>query len=70
VIPLKPQTARGGFALVALLLAGTATGRALGIGFDQALYLSVLVLIGCAWLGNRFLLKRVEPPTHEPETDA
>lgn len=70
MIHLKPPTATGGFALATLLLAGTAIGRALGIAFDQALYLTALVLIGSAWLGNRFLLKRVEPPTHEPETDA
>lgn len=69
MIHLKPQTALGGFALVILLLAGAAIGRVLGIGFDEALYLTVLALIGSAWLGNRFMLKRAEPPAHEPETE-
>lgn len=70
MIQWKPQTAFGGFALVTLLLAGTAIGRALGVGFDQALYLTALLLIGSAWLSNCHLLKRAEPPTNDSETEA
>ena len=69
MIQWKPQTSVGGFALVTLLLAGTAIRRVLGIGFDQALYLTGLALIGSAWLGNRFMLKQAEPPTDEPEIE-
>lgn len=58
MIHLKPQTAIGGFALVTALLAGTAIGRALGISFGEALYLSVVVLIGIAWIANRLMLRR------------
>jgi hypothetical protein len=65
----KPQIALDSFALVTLLLAGTAIGRVLGIGFDQAPYLTALVLIGSAWLGSRFLLKQAEPPTDDSETE-
>jgi hypothetical protein len=54
MIHLKPQTAIGGFTLVTLLLVGTAIGRVLGISFDEALYLTVVVLIGITWAVNRF----------------
>ncbi|MEL7232949.1 MAG: hypothetical protein AAGK74_00555 [Chloroflexota bacterium] len=53
---LKPQTALGGFALLTVLLAGTAIGRVLGFGFDEALYLATLFLILIAWAFNRCLL--------------
>lgn len=55
---LKPQTALGGFALLTLLLAGTAIGRVLGFGFDEALYLATLFLILIAWAFNRCLLRQ------------
>ena len=51
---LKPQTTLGGFALLNLLLAGTAIGRVLGFGFDEALYVSTLFLILIAWAFNRY----------------
>ncbi|MEO1441825.1 MAG: hypothetical protein AAFV33_15615 [Chloroflexota bacterium] len=55
---LKPQTALGGFALLTVLLAGTAIGRVLGFGFDEALYLATLFLILIAWAFNRCLLRQ------------
>jgi hypothetical protein len=58
MIYLKPQTAIGGFALVTALFAGTAIGRVLGISFGEALYLSVVTLIGIAWIANRLMLHR------------
>lgn len=58
MIHLKPHTATGGFALVTALFAGTAIGRVLGISFGEALYLSVLALIGIAWAANRLMLRR------------
>lgn len=57
MIYLKPHTAIGGFALVTTLFAGTAIGQALGISFGEALYLSVVVLIGIAWIANRLMLR-------------
>jgi hypothetical protein len=58
MIHLKPHTAIGGLALATALLAGTAIGRALGISFDEALYLSVVGVIGIAWAVNRLMLRR------------
>lgn len=58
MIYLKPQTAIGSFALMTLLLAGTAIGRVLGVSFDEALYLTVVVLIGITWVINRFRLRQ------------
>ena len=58
MIHLKPHTAIGAFALATALLAGTAIGRALGISFGEALYLSVVVLIGITWVANRLMLRR------------
>ena len=55
---LKPQTALGSFALLTLLLAGTAIGRVLGFGFDEALYMATLFLILIAWMFNRCLLRQ------------
>ncbi|MEO0562762.1 MAG: hypothetical protein AAF125_11655 [Chloroflexota bacterium] len=55
---LKPQTALGGFALLTLLLAGTAIGRVLGFGFDEALYLATLFLIVIVWAFSRYLLRQ------------
>ena len=55
---LKPQTALGGFALLTLLLAGTAIGRVLGFGFDEALYLATLFLIVIVWAFNRCLMQQ------------
>jgi putative Mn2+ efflux pump MntP len=54
---LKPQTALGGFALIALLLAGAAVGRVFGMSFGEALYLTGVLLVGLGWLGNRVLLR-------------
>lgn len=58
MIYLKPHTTIGVFALVTALLAGTVIGRALGISFGEALYLSVVVLIGITWVANRLMLLR------------
>jgi hypothetical protein len=58
MIYLKPHTAIGVFALVTALLAKAAIGRVLGISFGEALYLSVLALIGIAWTVNRLMLRR------------
>ena len=58
MINLKPQTAVGGFALVTALLTGTAIGRVLGVSFGEALYLTVVILIGIACLVNRLMLRR------------
>lgn len=67
MIQLKPQTAIGGFALVTSLLAGTAMGRMLGISFDEALYLTVVVFIGITWAVNRFLLRQPSSEQHKTE---
>ncbi|MBZ0293675.1 MAG: hypothetical protein K8L99_13995 [Anaerolineae bacterium] len=67
MIHLKPQTAIGGFTLVKLLLAGTTIGRVLGISFDEALYLPVVVLIGITWAVNRFWLR--QPASEQRETE-
>lgn len=67
MIHLKPQTAIGGFVLVTALLAGTAIGRVLGISFDEALYLTVVVLIGITWVVNRFRLQL--PANEQRETE-
>jgi len=58
MIYLKPQTAIGSFALVTALLTGTAIGQVLGISFGEALYLSVVALIGITWAANRLMLRR------------
>lgn len=58
MIYLKPQTAIGGFALVTALLAGTAIGQVMGTSFGEALYLSVVTLIGITWTVNRLRLRR------------
>ena len=60
---LKPQTALGGFALLTLLLTGTAIGRVLGFGFDEALYLATLFLILIAWAFNHCLLRQTTEQT-------
>jgi hypothetical protein len=67
MIHLKPQTTIGSFALVTLLLAGTAVGRILGVSFDEALYLTVVVLIGITWAVNRFWLPL--PANEQRETE-
>lgn len=67
MIHLKPQTAIGGFTLVTLLLVGTAIGRVIGISFDEALYLTVVVLIGITWAVNCFWLRR--PASEQRETE-
>lgn len=64
---LKSQTALGGFALLTVLLAGTAIGRVLGFGFDEALYMATLFLILIAWAFNRCLLRQT---TKQSEDDA
>jgi putative Mn2+ efflux pump MntP len=64
---LKPQTALGGFALIALLLAGAAIGRVFGMSFGEALYLTGVLLVGLGWLGNRVLLRRCANPSEERE---
>jgi len=64
---LKPQTALGGFALVTLLLAGIAIGRLLGISLGDALYLTLVVLVVFAWLGNRMMLRRCVNPSEDQE---
>lgn len=65
---LKPQTVLGGFALITLLLAGTAVRRVLGMSFDEALYLTGLLLVVLGWLGSRVMLRRSYPSADEPET--
>ena len=67
MINMKPQTTVGGFALVTALLTGTAIGRVLGISFDEALYLTVIVLIGITWVVNRFRLQL--PANEQRETE-
>ena len=64
---LKPQTALGGFALVTLLLAGAAVGRVFGMSFGEALYLTGLVLVVFAWLGNWIMLRRCANPCDDRE---
>nr|WP_281721342.1 hypothetical protein [Nitrosomonas nitrosa] len=65
MINMKPQTTVGGFALVTALLAGTAIGRVMGISFGEALYLSVVALIGIAWAANRLMLRREQDVAEE-----
>jgi len=67
MIYFKPQTVLGGFALITLLLAGTAIGRVLEVSFVEALYLSVLLLATFGWMGNRVMLRCANPPASEPE---
>jgi hypothetical protein len=67
---LKPQTALGGFALLTLLLAGTAIGRVLGFGFDEALYLATLFLIVIVWAFNRCLLRQTTGQTENDTEDS
>jgi hypothetical protein len=64
---LKPQTLLGGFALVTLLLAGATVGRLLGMRFDEALYLTTLLLVALGWLVNRFLLHCATRSTEDSE---
>ncbi|MCB9452406.1 MAG: hypothetical protein H6672_13295 [Anaerolineaceae bacterium] len=64
---LKPQTALGGFALMTLLLAGTAVGRVLGVSFGEALYLTGVLLMALGWLGSRMMLRRCANPSEERE---
>lgn len=64
----KLQIVVGGFALMTLLLAGAAVGRVFGMGFDEALYLTGLLIVVLGWLGNRAMLRRSGPPIDEPET--
>jgi len=66
---LKPQTALGGFALLTVLLAGTAIGRVLGFGFDEALYLATLFLIVIVWAFNRCLLRQTTEQTVDDTED-
>jgi len=66
---LKPQTALGGFALLTVLLAGTAIGRVLGFGFDEALYPAALFLILIAWAFNRCLLRQTIKQTEDDTED-
>ena len=66
---LKPQTALGGFALLTLLLAGTAIGRVLGFGFDEALYLATLFFIVIVWAFNRCLLRQITEQTEDDTED-
>lgn len=66
---LKPQTALGGFALLTVLLAGTAIGHVLGFGFDEALYLATLFLILIAWAFNRCLLRRTTEQNEDNTED-
>ena len=58
MIYFRPQSASGGFALVTALLTGVVIGRALGISFGEALYLSVVGMIELAWVANRLMLHR------------
>ncbi len=64
---LKLQTLLGGFALVTLLLAGAAVGLLLGMRFDEALYLTTLLLVALGWLANRFLLHHATRSTDDSE---
>jgi hypothetical protein len=64
---LKLQTLLGGFALVTLLLAGAAVGRLLGMRFDEALYVTTLLLVALGWLVNRLLLHRATRSTDDSE---
>jgi putative Mn2+ efflux pump MntP len=63
----KPQNALGCFALITLLLAGTAVGRSLGVSFDEALYLTGLLLVVLGWISNWLILRRTAPPADAVE---
>lgn len=61
MIRFTPQITLGGFALMTLLLAGTAVGRVLGMSFSDALYLTVLVPVVLAWAGHRVTQRSAYP---------
>lgn len=53
-----PQTRMGLFALITILTAGTAIGRAFGLQVDEALYLTLLLLVGTATAINHWRCKK------------
>ena len=53
-----PQTRIGLFVLITLLTAGTAIGRAFGLQVDEALYLTLLLLVGTSTALNHQRGKR------------
>ena len=57
-----PHTLQGAFALVTLLLVGTAIGQVAGLHFGEALYLTVLLLTLIGWLGNHLRLRHTSEP--------
>jgi hypothetical protein len=59
--------ALGIFAGLTLLLAGVAIGRVLSVSFDEALYLTGVLLVILGWLGNRVMLRHYSTLSEDRE---
>jgi hypothetical protein len=67
VIYLTPHTYLGLFALLTLLLAGTAIGRVAGMRLGEALYITALLLIVIGSVVHRVWLHRKQAASQTEE---